>query len=329
MNRRQFLVALSLARVVGPAAAEAQQTEKVYRVGYLNPRAATSPPESGFKAFQDTLRERGYVEGQNIAIEYRWAEGKEDRLRAFAAELVRLRVDVIFVVSSIALRAARNATPTIPIVAADLETDPVASGLAASLARPGGNITGVFLDQPELYAKCLQLLKEMAPKATRVAVLRDPATAPAGLRAMEAATRVLGVQLQVLEVRAADDLESAFLAARKGRAEALMVFQSPALAVARAERRIADLAVANRLPTIAMFKGSVEAGGLMSYGVNLADVIGRATVLLDKVLKGSKPGDLPIERPVRFDLAINLKTAKALGLVIPPSLLLRADQVIE
>jgi putative ABC transport system substrate-binding protein len=146
---------------------------------------------------------------------------------------------------------------------------------------------------------------------------------------MEAATRVLGVQLQVLEVRAADDLESAFLAASKGRAEALMVIPSPALTVARAERRIADLAVANRLPTIGMFKGSVEAGGLMSYGVNLADVIGRATVLLDKVLKGSKPGDLPIERPVRFDLAVNLKTAKALGLVIPPSLLLRANQVIE
>jgi len=328
MNRRHFLVALSLARVVGPVVAEAQ-AEKVPRVGYLNPRAATSPPGSGFKAFQDTLRDRGYVEGQNIAIEYRWAEGKEDRLRAFAADLVRRRVDVIFAVSSIALRAARNETQTIPIVAADLETDPVASGIAASLARPGGNVTGVFLDQPELYAKCLQLVREMAPKVTRVAVFRDPAMATGGLRAMEAAARALGIQLQVLEVRVADDVDSAFLAARKARAEALIVVQSPSLAVAHAERKIADLAVANQLPTMAMFSGFVEAGGLMSYGVNLSDVMGRATLLLDRVLKGAKPSAMPIERPVRFDLAVNLKTAKALGLTIPPSLLLRANQVIE
>lgn len=321
---------MSLAPIVGPIAAEAQQAQKVYRVGFLNPRAATSPPEAGLKAFQDTLRERGYVEGQNITIDYRWAEGKEDRLRAFAAELVGLRVDVIFAVSSIAVRAARNATPTIPIVALDLETDPVASGLAASLARPGGNVTGVFLDQPELHAKWLQLLREVAPTITRVAVLRDAATDPAGLRALEAAARQLAMQqLQVLDVRVADDLENAFQAAKKGRAEALMVFQSPAFAVARTERRIADLAVANRLPTITMFKSLVEAGGLLSYGVNLYDVMARATLLLDKVLKGAKPSHLPVERPLRFDLAVNLKTAKALGLTIPPSLLLRADQVIE
>jgi len=301
----------------------------VPRVGWLNPRAATSPPEVGLKAFQDTLRERGYIEGQNIAIDYRWAEGKEDRLRAFAADLVGLRVDVIFAVSSIALRAARDATQTIPIVALDLETDPVASGLANSLARPGGNITGVFLDQPELYAKWLQLLREVAPKVTRVAVLRDPAADPAGLRSLEAAARQLSVQLRVLEVRVADDLENAFQAAKKGRAEALMVFQSPAFAVARTERRIADLAVANRLPTITMLRSLVEAGGLISYGVNLSDVMGRATLLLDKILKGAKPGDLPIERPVRFDLAVNLKTAKALGLKIPPSIVVRADEVIQ
>ena len=255
--------------------------------------------------------------------------GKEDRLRAFAAELVGLRVDVIFAVSSIALRAARNATQTIPIVALDLETDPVASGLANSLARPGGNITGVFLDQPELYAKWLQLLREVAPKVTRVAVLRDPAAAAAGLRALEAAAHGLAVQLSVLEVRVADDLERAFRAANKGRAEALMVFPSPAFAVARIERKIADLAIANRLPTITLFKSFVEAGGLISYGVNLYDVMGRATLLLDKVLKGAQPSVLPIERPGRFDVAVNLRTAKTLGLTIPPSLLLRADQVIE
>jgi putative ABC transport system substrate-binding protein len=329
MTRRQFLCALSLASIAGPIAAEAQQTEKVYRVGFLNPRAATSPPEVGLEAFQNTLRERGYIEEQNIAIEYRWAEGKEDRLRAFAAELVGLRVDVIFAVSSIALRAARNATQTIPIVALDLETDPVAAGLAASLARPGGNVTGVFLDQPELHAKWLQLLREVAPRVTRVAVLRDPAAAPAGLKALEAAAHGLAVQLRVLEVRVADDLESAFGAAKKGRAQALMVFPSPAFAVARTERKIADLAIANRLPMITMFRSLVEAGGLISYGVNLYDVMGRATLLLDKVLKGAKPSDLPIERPVRFDLAINLKTAKALGLTIPPSVLVRADHVIE
>ena len=329
MTRRQFLCALSLASIAGPIAAEAQQTEKLYRVGFLNPRAATSPPEVGLKAFQNTLRERGYIEGQNIAIEYRWAEGKEDRLRAFAAELVGLRVDVIFAVSSIALRAARNATQTIPIVALDLETDPVAAGLAASLARPGGNVTGVFLDQPELHAKWLQLLREVAPRVTRVAVLRDPAAAAAGLKALEAAAHGLAVQLRVLEVRVADDLESAFGAAKKGRAQALMVFPSPAFAVARTERKIADLAIANRLPMITMFRSLVEAGGLISYGVNLYDVMGRATLLLDKVLKGAKPSDLPIERPGRFDLAINLKTAKALGLTIPPSVLVRADHVIE
>ena len=329
MNRRQFLRGLSLASIAGPIAAEAQQTEKLYRVGFLNPRAATSPPEVGLKAFQNTLRERGYIEGQNIAIEYRWAEGKEDRLRAFAAELVRLRVDVIFAVSSIAVRAARNATQTIPIVALDLETDPVAGGLAASLARPGGNVTGVFLDQPELHAKWLQLLREVAPRVTRVAVLRDPAAAAAGLKALEAAAHGLGVQLRVLEVRVADDLENAFGAAKKGRAQALIVFPSPAFAVARTERKIADLAIANRLPMITMFRSLVEAGGLISYGVNLYDVMGRATLLLDKVLKGAKPSDLPIERPGRFDLAINLKTAKALGLTIPPSVLVWADHVIE
>ena len=329
MTRRQFLCALSLASIAGPIAAEAQQTEKVYRVGFLNPRAATSPPEVGLKAFQNTLRERGYIEGQNIAIEYRWAEGKEDRLRAFAAELVGLRVDVIFAVSSIALRAARNATQTIPIVALDLETDPVAAGLAASLARPGGNVTGVFLDQPELHAKWLQLLREVAPRVTRVAVLRDPAAAAAGLKALEAAAHGLAVQLRVLEVRVADDLENAFGAAKKGRAQALIVFPSPAFAVARTERKIADLAIANRLPMITMFRSLVEAGGLISYGVNLYDVMGRATLLLDKVLKGAKPSDLPIERPGRFDLAINLKTAKALGLTIPPSVLVLADHVIQ
>lgn len=328
MNRRRFLGSLSLALVAAPVAAAAQGG-KVPRVGWLNPRAATSPPEVGLKAFQDTLRERGYVEGQNVAIDYRWADGKEDRLRAFATELVGLRVDVIFAVSSIAVRAARNATQTIPIVALDLETDPVASGLAASLARPGGTVTGVFLDQPELYAKWLQLLREVAPRVTRVAVLRDPAAAAAGLRALEAAAHGLAVQLSVLEVRVADDLERAFRAANKGRAEALMVFPSPAFAVARTERKIADLAIANRLPTITLFKSFVEAGGLISYGVNLYDVMGRATLLLDKVLKGAQPSVLPIERPVRFDVAVNLRTAKTLGLTIPLSILLRADTVIE
>lgn len=329
MNRRQFLVGVSLTAVGGPAAALAQRSEKVHRVGYLNPRSMTSPPESGFKAFQDTLRELGYVEGRNILIEYRWGQGKEERLRTFAADLARLRVDVIFAVSSIALRAARSATQTIPIVATDLETDPVASGLATSLARPGGNVTGVFLDQPELYAKWLQLLREVVPRVTRVAVLRDPATAPGGLRAMEVAARTLGVQLQILEVRVADDFEGAFRVADQRRAEALIIFQSPALSVARTERRIADLALSHRLPGIAMFKGWAEAGGLMSYGVNLADTMGRTTLLLDKVLKGIAPGDVPIERPVRFDLVVNLKTARALALSMPAAILARADEAIE
>jgi putative ABC transport system substrate-binding protein len=329
MNRRTFLCGLTLGALSVPLAAVAQQAAKVWRIGWLNPRAATSPPEVGHKAFQDTLRELGYSAGQSIEIEYRWGEGSADRLRTFAAELVRLRVDAIFAVSSIALRAARDATQTIPIVAIDLETDPVASGMAGSLARPGGNVTGVFLDQPEFYAKWLQLLREVVPASTRVAVLRDPATHPAGLRSLETAAQGLGVKLQVLHVRDAGDLDSAFLAARGGGADGVLVFQSPALAVARTERRIADLAAAHRLPGISMFRTWVDAGGLMSYGVNLSDAMRSATLLLGKIVKGGRPADVPIERPTRFDLVINLKTAKALGLTIPPSLLLRADQVIE
>ncbi len=308
---------------------EAQQAGKVWRIGWLNPRAATSPPEVGHKAFQDTLRERGYVAGQNIEIEYRWGQGSADRLHTFAAELVRMRGDAIFAVSSIALRAARDATQAIPIVAIDLETDPVASGMAGSLARPGGNVTGVFLDQPEFYAKWLQLLREVVPAGTRVAVLRDPATHPAGLRSLESAAQGLGMKLQVLHVRAAGDLDNAFLAARSSGADGVLVFQSPALAVARTERTIAELAAAHRLPGISMFKTWVEAGGLMSYGVNLSDAMRRAPLLLDKIVKGGRPGDVPIERPTKFDLVINLKTAKALGLTIPPSILLRADHIIE
>ena len=282
----------------------------------------------GFKAFLQGLHTLGYVEGQNVVIEYRWAEGKENRLSECAAELVRLKVDVLFAASASAVRAAWHATRTIPIVAFDLETDPVASGMVASLAQPGGNLTGVFLDMPEFYGRILQLLLEAVPGLTQVAVLWEPTTDPVSLRAVEGVARALRVQLQVVEVRGpAYDVDSAIRTASRGGAGALMVLPSPAMALL--ERRIADLAVRSRLPAMSILRGFAEAGGLMSYGANFSELFGRATALMDKILKGAKPADLPIERPQTFELVINLKTAQALGLTLPPHLLVFANEVLR
>jgi putative ABC transport system substrate-binding protein len=267
------------------------------------------------------------VEGQTIAIEYRYAAAQLERLRDHASELVRLPVDVLVASSSPAVQAARQATQTIPIVALDSETDPVASGLAASLAQPGGNLTGVFLDHPELGGKWLELLREAMPADPRVAVLWDAAMHPVPLRATEVVARSVGVPLSILEVHGPHELASAFDALTRARNSALLVFQSPMLF--EHHPQIAALAVASRLPTIALFREFAQAGGLLSYGPNIQEVFRHAAVFIDKILKGAKPGELPIERPYKFELVINLKTAQALGLTIPPTLLFQADEVIR
>jgi putative ABC transport system substrate-binding protein len=332
MDRRAFIASVTLGVLTAPVPAETQAPGKVHRIGVLwpGPPVPEGKGENGKgfpRSFRQTLQERGYVEGQNITFEYRPAGGSADRLRDFAAELTRLNVDAIFAISSAAVRVTASATRTIPIVALDLETDPVGSGLAASLARPGGNVTGVFLDLPEMNGKWLQLLKEAVPKLTRVAILWDAAMDPVPLKAMEVAARSLSVQLHVLEVRGAHDFETAFRGAIKGRAGALIVGQSPLLDVYQTQ--IVTLAARNRPPTMGMFGWFVKAGGLMAYGVSLPDLYVRAASFVDRILKGATPDDLPIERPTKFELAINLKTAKALGLTIHPTLLLRANQVLE
>jgi putative ABC transport system substrate-binding protein len=317
-------VALALIAFTPLLAVEAQQPMKVFRIVHLDPIDA---PTEASRVFRQALRELGYVEGENIVIESRFAAGSDDRLREYATEAVRLKVDVIVAISSSAVKAATKATKTIPIVALDLESDPVASGAVASLARPGGNLTGLFLDLPELAAKRLELLKEAIPGITRVAVLWDPSMSPVPLRATEVAARSLGLHLQIVEARRPSDLEAAFRAAVSGRNRALMVFQSPMFA--SHPKLIVDLAAKHRLPTTSIFSHFTEAGLLMSYGPNLNDLFGQAAPYVDKILKGAKPSELPVQRPTRFELIVNVKSAKALGLTMPPSLLLRADKVIE
>lgn len=270
----------------------------------------------------------GYVEGQNIALEERWAEGRFERLPLLAAELIKLHVDVIVTATTPAARAARQATTTIPIVVT-LVTDPVEGGLVASLARPGGNVTGLSLMHPDLSGKRLSLLKEIVPKASRVAVLWSRSTPSYArlLRETEAAARTLGVQLQVVEVRGTAEFDGAFSTVIKDRAEALLVLPDPMFRDGL--RRILDLAAKRQLPALYWSRDLVDAGGLMSYGANLPEMFRQAATFVDKILKGAKPAALPIEQPAKLELVINLKTAKALGLPIPQSVLLRADHVIE
>jgi putative ABC transport system substrate-binding protein len=319
-----LIATVSLGILVTPLAPEAQPTTKVFRIAELDPIPA---PTEVVLAFRQRLGELGYVLGKNLLIEERYGAETDAQLRAYAADLVRLKVDVIFADSSAAVRAARQATTTIPIVALDLETDPVASGLVGSLARPGGNLTGLFLDLPELNGKLLQLLKEAIPGITRVAVLWDSAMDRVPLRATEVAARSLGLQLHIVEVRGPNEFERAFKEAISQRASAFIVMQSPLLYFHRAQ--IAELAIKQHLPTITIMPSFAEAGHLMSYGPNLLVLFQRAAIYVDKILKGAKPGDLPVERPTRFALIINLKTAKALGLTIPQSVLARADEVIR
>jgi len=317
-----------------PLAAETQQPANISRIGFLG----TFPTNRHDEALRKGLRELGYVEGQNIAIERRYSEGRAEGLPELATKLVRLKVDLIVVDACGApLNAASQATSTIPIVVAACNDDLVATGLISSLARPGGNITGLSELTPELGAKRLELLKEAAPKVRRVAVLWNPAYSErfspkfrfwsSDWVEARAASQALGMTLQSVEIRGPDDFDTAFSAIARERAEALITFSDPL--IVHHGRRIADLAAKSRLPAVYAYREVVDAGGLMSYGPNISDLFRRAATYVGKILKGDKPADLPMEQPTKFELVINLKTAKALGLTIPPSLLLRADQVIE
>jgi len=307
--------------------ADAQQPKKVPRIGYLGTNFPTTNL-ARYEAFRQGLRELGYVEGKNIVIEWRFAEGKFDRLPALAAELVRLKVDIIVTAGPPATRAAKEATVTIPIVMAQ-DSDPVANGFVASLARPGGNITGLATLAPEISGKQLELLKEIVPRLSRVAVLgtsTQPGNAQS-LKETELVAGAFGVQLQYLDVLILKDIETAFRAVSKGRADAVLVLVGAVFSSYRTQ--VADLAIKNRLPAVYGQPEYVEAGGLMTYGVSLTDLFHRAATYVDKILKGAKPADLPVEQPKKFEFIINLKAAKQIGLTIPPNVLARADKVIK
>ena len=316
------MVLLALAVV-----AQAQQPKKIPRIGFLIARSPSANAPR-IEAFRQGLRELGYVEGKNIVIEWRFWEGKADRLPALAAELVRLKVDIIVTGGATNTRAAKEATSTIPIVMTQAG-DPVGSGVVASLARPGGNITGLSSLAPELSGKRLELLKEILPRLSRVAVLGN-STQPGiaqSLREVELAAEVLKVQLQYLDVLGRKDIETASRAVSNGRAEAVLVLAGPTVAGQRTQ--ILDLAVKSRIPAIYPQLEYTDAGGLMYYGANTPDLDRRAASYVDKILKGAKPADLPIEQPTKFELVVNEKTAKQIGLTIPPNVLARADKVIR
>ncbi len=327
MNRRDTLIAMTALGAM-PWSAQAQQAGKVYRIGYLSAptRAAV---ENALQAFLRALRQLGWIDGQNLVIEYRWADGKIERLPEMAADLVQRRVDLIVAPAAVAALAAKGATSSIPIVMI-FPNDPVALGLVASLRRPGANITGTTSSHsPEIYGKQLQLLKEMVPHASRVARLFDPTTQlyAAEAKAVESAAQALRLRLQQVPAHSPDDFEKAFADMAAQRAEALVVSTDTPFLVHKA--RIAELALKHRLPTMYTFREHVEAGGLMAYSVNMADFIGRSANYVDRILKGANPAELPVEQPTAFELVINAKTARALGLTIPRDLLLRADEVIQ
>jgi ABC-type uncharacterized transport system substrate-binding protein len=327
MDRRAFISNVTLGLLAAPLAAEAQQRPKTARIGFLSLSSGPTPTMD----ISPGLRELGWIEGQNIAVEYRWAANREDQLPALAGELVRLKVDVIVTSSTPAAQAAKRATTTIPIVVTFV-ADPVGSGLVASLARPGGNITGLTTLARGLIAKRLELLKAVVVGSTSMAVLWQPGAL--GERAMrdmveetQVAGRTLGLQLRFVEARRPDDFEQAFSAMSEARVAGLLVFPNPILFEARGS--IVAHAAKNRLPAVYPWREAASVGGLMSYATNFPDMYRRAATYVDRILRGAKPADLPIEQPTTFELVINLKTAKALGLTIPPSLLQRADQVIE
>ena len=326
MDRRVFIGTLAGGLLAAPLAAPAEQAGKGPVIGLLHP-GVPDPVVPGITALLQGLQALGYIEGQNIRLEYRWAGGRLEKLPSLAADLVRLNVDVIYAIGPQAIRVARGASRTIAIVGTDLEGDPVESGFVASYARPGGNITGLFLDLPGLTGKWLQLVREVAPATRRVAALWDATTGPHQLRALTLAAKAAAMELQVLEVRRPSEYEDILKTAMRGRPHALIQLSSPL--IRQASPRVAAFTVKNRLPAISLFREFAVAGGLMTYGPDLLPFFRRAAVYIDKILKGARPGDLPAEQPAKYDLVINIKTAKTLGLTMPQSLLLRADEVIQ
>ena len=327
MNKNRAVFLLAAVILASVHLVEAQQAKKVPRIGYMSLQSQASE-SARVEAFRQGLRDLGYVEGKSILIEYRWAEGKSDRLPDLAAELARLKVDVFVVAGNVAALSAKQATRTIPIVF-PLHGDPVGTGLVASLARPGGNITGLTSLAAELGGKRLELIKEAVPRLSRVAVLSSPTNPAHGsaLNDMKIAAVSLGLQLQPLEVKGPDEFESAFSTISRMRAQALLGQPDDMFNYRRGQ--IAALAVKSRLPTIFYNSDWAEAGVLMSYGVDVPDMFRRAATYVDKILKGAKPADLPVEQPTKFEMIINLKTAKQIGLTIPPNVLARADKVIR
>ena len=328
MNRRTFVGSLVGGLLAAPLAGEAQQAGKVYRIGFI---VTATPNETGhlIKALSEGLRELGYVEGRNVVFELRFAERRPERLPALAAELVQLKVDVIVTGANVVIAAVKQATATIPVVMA-VSMDPVGAKFIASLGRPGGNITGLANDPAnEIIGKNLALLKEAVPRVSRVAFLWNPVPpgAETSKNVVERTARNLGIAFQSVEVRSRNEFEGAFDAMVRERANGVVVAPDPVTFGSRSE--VVLLTARSRLAAVYGVREFAEAGGLMSYGPNIADQFRRAATYVDKILKGAKPGDLPVEQPTKFDLVINLKTAKALGLTIPPSLLQRADQVIE
>jgi putative ABC transport system substrate-binding protein len=326
MKRRDFITLLGSAAMAWPLEARAQQPAKLPTIGYLGPNTRSLDSQR-LVAFVERLRELGWIEGRTIAIEYRWAEGRNDRLAETAAEFVQRKVDVIVTSATPPTVAAKQATSAIPIVFASVG-DPVGAGVVESLARPGGNATGLSLQQPDVAGKRLELLGEVIPGLRRLAIMANSSNASAVLDMREAQTaaRTLGLEAVTSEVRQSEDIAPAFDALR-GRVEALYVCNDPLAGTNRV--RIITLALGVRLPTMFVAREYVEAGGLMSYGANFLDLYRRTAELVDKILRGAKPADLPVEQPTKFDLVINLTTAKALGLEVPPTLLARADEVIE
>ena len=328
MTRRAFLGALAGGLLVALRIAHAQPAGKVVRIGYLGTGSGSRGAPT-VQAFREGLRELGWVEGRDVVIEYRWADGRFERLPELAAELVRLKVDVLVASPTPAAQAAKKATGTIPIVGVSL-TDPVGLGLIASIARPGGNVTGVSYSlDPQMFGKHLALLREVVPKVRRVAILSNPAgpAQPATVRNIKDAALSLGLQLALVEARGPEDFDAAFATIARERVGAVFVVMDPAFIAQR--ERLPDLAAKSRLPSMFTQRTDAEAGGLMSYGPSIPGLYRRAATYVDKILKGARPGDLPVEQATTFELVINLKTARALGLTIPPSLLGRADHVVQ
>ena len=327
MNRRTFIGGFAGGLLIGQLAAVAQQPGKVPVVGVLIP--IVGPRAGTVDTARQGLRDLGYVDDKNIAFELRFAGGKPETFPGLAADLVQRKVDVLFAISPAAVRAAKDATSTIPIVGLDLESDPVAAGFARSFAQPGGNISGCSLDQSGLTSKWLELMGQVVPDARRIAVLRDPSTGPWQLAAIKVAAEKLGMELQVLEIRSAGELDNALQVGVKDGSRALVQLSTPLFDDSSFAARIADLTAKHRLPAISMFRNFAEAGGLMSYGPNRREYYKRLPVYIDKILKGANPADLPIEQPTKFDFVVNLKTANMFGLTIPRSIRAQGPELIE